>query len=50
MQAKQHVKKQKIKVDKNLEKVFIVFGTVTPSVKKCQVVRKMVCNNMLKMS
>ena len=27
--------------------VFIVFGTVTPSVKKCQVVQKMVCNNML---
>ena len=27
--------------------VFIVFGTVTPSVRKCQVVQKMVCNNML---
>ena len=27
--------------------VFIVFGTVTPSVKKCRVVRKMVCNNIL---
>ena len=27
--------------------VFIVFGTVTPSIKKCWVVQKIVCNNML---
>ena len=27
--------------------VFIVLGTVTPSIRKSQVVQKMVCNNML---
>ena len=27
--------------------VFIVFGTVTPSVKKCGAVQKLVCNNTL---